>query len=289
MNWLRTAIKNHPLVAYFVLAYAFTWIGSLVYVAVIPNGGALPGFLALPGVVIWYYGPCLAALLTVWASEAGGVRRLLGGLRVWRVGWRWYAFIVIYPLAMRLTVAGLNWALGGPAPRFFASEFGGSQIPVGNLLLTLLGLVLLHIFLRGIGEETGWRAFALPRMQARWNTLAASLLLGVLWAGWHIHPANFEAFRSLIGVFVLLNIVAASVIYAWVYNHTQGSLLAAVLFHMTLNVAQWVAPTFDVNGSESVGIAAIQSAVVWCVVAGLLLREGPDLGRGRSAVQRQDR
>ena len=157
-------LQRYPLAAYFVLAYAITWGGSIVYYLSTPAGGrALPAFLLLPAAIVWYYGPALSALLVTRANEGpGSIRRLLGGLLKWRVGWRWYAFIVVYPLALHLLVVGLDWLMGGPAPVFFEA----SGVPEGNPLLILLGLALLQFFQRGIGEETGWRAFALPSLQS---------------------------------------------------------------------------------------------------------------------------
>lgn len=267
-------LQRYPLAAYFVLAYAITWGGSIVYYLSTPAGGrALPAFLLLPAAIVWYYGPALSALLVTRANEGpGSIRRLLGGLLKWRVGWRWYAFIVVYPLALHLLVVGLDWLMGGPAPVFFEA----SGVPEGNPLLILLGLALLQFFQRGIGEETGWRAFALPRLQSRWNPFTASLVLGVLWAGWHFHPANFPMLISEMGVYVFLNIVAATVIFTWVFNNTGGSLLAAALFHTTLNVSDWVVPLGVFGGSPR--STQIQVVVLWLLVGALLLRYGLNLG-----------
>jgi membrane protease YdiL (CAAX protease family) len=269
---LRAIAGNHPLITYFVLAFAFTWIGSLVYYFTLSKGGqALPAFLGLPGAIVWYYGPALAAIIVTRAIDGTtGVRQLLRRLLTWRVGWGWYVFIVLYPLALHLTVVCIRWLLGGSEPRFFTSE----GVPAGNPLLTLLGLVLVQILLRGLGEEPGWRGFALPKMLARWNALAASLLLGLIWALWHFHPANFAALLP-IAIWFVLNVVATTVVYTWVFNNTGGSLLIAVLFHMTLNVAEWVAPIGLFEG-DTTGLA-IQVAVLWLVVAALVIGFGPQL------------
>jgi len=266
-------IRRRPLLSYFVLAFVFTWGGSLLYYFAGPRGGqTLPSLATLPGVVLWYYGPMLAALAVTLVGEGkSGVTRLLRGFLVWRVGWRWYTFIVLYPLALHLTVSVIGWLSGGPAPRFFASE----GVPAGNPWLVFLMLALYHTLVRGIGEETGWRGFALPRLQSRWGALRGSLLLGVLWAVWHFHPANFSMLLSPLGVVVFFNIVATTVIYTWVYNHTRGSLLIAALFHMTLNVAEWVIPIGLMAGALS--NLVIQVVILWLIVGGLVLKCGRQL------------
>ena len=98
-------------------------------------------------------------------------------------------------------------------------------------------LVLFNL-VRGLGEETGWRGLALPRMQAHWNSFRASLVLGLIWALWHFHAVNFSLLSRFAGWHILL-VIPSAIIFTWVFNNTQGSLLAAILFHMSLDVAEW--------------------------------------------------
>ena len=272
---IQNSIKAHPLAAFFVLAFGFTWVGSLFYTLTTPAGGEdLPSLRSLPGALVWYYGPCLAALI-VTAATAGkeGLRGLLKRLVLGRVGWVWYAFIVLYPLVLHGVVSCLGWLLGGPAPRFFQAE----GVPQGNILLVLAGLFVSQMLLRGIGEETGWRGYALPMMLKRHNAFTASLVLGVLWAAWHFHPANFSALLSLGGVFIFLEIVSATVIFTWIYLHTRGSILIAMLFHTMSNLMDYVIP---IGMSEAAPAAhLIQIAVTWVVIGVLLRREGMEAGR----------
>jgi membrane protease YdiL (CAAX protease family) len=159
---IRQSIQTHPLLAFFLLAYAITWSGSLCYYFATAGGDPnLPTLQSLPGALVWYYGPCLAAVIVTGVTVGkDGLRRILRRLLLWRVGWGWYAFIVLYPFALHLVVVSLHWLLGGPAPRFFQAE----GVPQGNILLVLAGLFLSQVVLRGIGEETGWRGYALPAL-----------------------------------------------------------------------------------------------------------------------------
>ena len=141
MVTLRNSVRKHALVAFFILAYAFTWAGSLIYVFGIDQAS----LLTLPGAVVWYYGPALAAILiTTLAEGALGVRNLLKRLLQWRLAWRWYAFIVGYPLAFHLAVVGICWLLGGPVPTFFSSALPALPGEIGPVGQPIPALDQLH-------------------------------------------------------------------------------------------------------------------------------------------------
>ena len=170
------SIRRHPLATFLLLAFGLTW---LVWV---PRAMASQGLLASEWPIAvgqaLSWGPAVAALLA--AAITGGraaVRELGARLVRWRVGWPWYAVVLAGPAAFSLAVAGAYAALGGSwvAPRAFD----------GNLL----GLIPFFVVLAltdGLGEELGWRGYALPRLLARHGALAASLSLGVVWALWHL-------------------------------------------------------------------------------------------------------
>jgi membrane protease YdiL (CAAX protease family) len=272
---LLELIKKKPLATFFLLAFAITWIGSTVYALSLPkNGPVLPSFLTFPGGLVWYFGPCLSAVLVTCVShEQVGLRDLAKRLLDWRVNWKWYAFIVLYPLALHFAVVYLDRLLGGPVPVFFQAE----GVPAGNPWLVLLLLIVYQVLVRGIGEETGWRGFAMPCLQERLNSLAASLILGALWALWHFHPANFPGLLSLSGVFIFLNIALTAVVFTWVYNHTHGSVLIAALFHMTLNVTEFIMPIGIVAASPSRHI--LQVVLITAFVITLVIIGGQQLGQ----------
>ena len=279
--WIVRAAGRRPLLAYLVLAFTLTWAGSGVYLLTLPRGGrVLPPIVGVLAIIPWYFGPALAALIVTGLTEGrAGIRRLLGAYRIWRVGWGWPVFIVLYPVLLHLAVIGLRQLWGGPGIHFFRAE----GVPQGSVVGTLAQLILFHTLVRGLGEETGWRGFALPRLKARRSALTASLMLGVVWALWHIHPTNLPTLSTLNGVFTLLSIVGTAVVFTFVYNGTSGSLLYAALFHMTLNVVEYVIPTAAV--SEDVGAAAIQLIVVWLFVGALVLLFGPELELRKGRVR----
>jgi membrane protease YdiL (CAAX protease family) len=148
-------------------------------------------------------GPLLAAVgVAARRSGRAGVRALLVQLLRWRVGAVCYAVALLVWLAVNFGLILLNLAAGG-----------------------------------GPYEEVGWRGVALPRLQERYGALAASLLLGLVWAIWHL-PLWPEP-RQAMPPFVRFvpNVVALSVVLAWLYNGTRGCLLIVALAHTANNVA----------------------------------------------------
>ena len=198
---------------FFVLAYALTW-PLIPLVSVSP----LLGFPAL-------FGPAFAAIIVSALTDGKpGPRDLLGRLVRWRVGTRWYAVALGLPVVLALTAAGLHLLLGART----SLDFGG---------LSVLNFV---VFVLIVGEELGWRGYALPRLLAQRSALAASLILGVLWVAWHL-PTFFVPGAPQYGLpfsaFVLLT-AAYSVVIGWVYVHTRGSVLIASLMHGAINLSQ---------------------------------------------------
>jgi membrane protease YdiL (CAAX protease family) len=210
MSTVTAFVKRHPLVAFFVLAYALTW-PLIPLVSVSP----LWGFPAL-------FGPALAAVIVVAVTGGrAGLKDLLGRVVRWRVGARWYAIALALPAVLALAAAGLHIVLGAQ----MSVELGG---------LSVLSFV---VFVLIVGEELGWRGYALPRLLARRSALSASLILGVLWGAWHL-PTFFVPGAPQYGLpfsaFVLLT-VAYSVVFTWVYLHTRGSVLISTLLHGAIN------------------------------------------------------
>jgi uncharacterized protein len=155
---LARLVRRHPLVAFFVLAYAVSWSGWPVSAA---TGWPL-AFLPC--------GPLVAALVVAAVTRGRPGLRALGARMVrWRVGWRWYAVVLGLPLALHAATAALAVALGAPAP-------SPARLAPGGLLL-VFALRLVDPLDGPLGEEPGWRGFALPGLQAtRTRALLTSLV-----------------------------------------------------------------------------------------------------------------
>jgi CAAX protease family protein len=222
----RSVLARHPLVGFFVMAY-----GAGAGLLPVELSAPATGLLLAAGIVA---GPALAAIIMAAVTEGrAGVRELLGRLVLWRVGVRWYLFALIgVPLIMLLGV--VVYALASP-------DLGALGGPA-YVVTYVVGFVLTMILGGPLFEEIGWRGFALPRLQLSNGPLAASLILGVLWAFWHLPQFLVPAWAassggggiSGIALFVLAA-VAFSVLLSWVFNNTRASLLIAVLAHTSID------------------------------------------------------
>jgi hypothetical protein len=130
-----------------------------------------------------------------------------------------------------------------------------------------------------LGEEIGWRGYALPRLQARYGSLLASLIIGFTWGAWHLPlfwlPGNFH--QTIPPTLFLLQSVALAIIYTWLYNQTKGSLLIAHLFHAASNVTLGVLPVLptDTGGDLTPLWLTVGLLSVFTIVVVILLTQTP--------------
>ena len=223
--------KMKPLVAFFSLTFAITWICFTV-------AGLLPSTSPLhwPLLILGAFAPSSVAVYLTWRAEGNaGMGTLLSGLGDWRHSIRWYLFALSFMAAIKIAVALILRVTTGAWPAF-GSGYGISII---------LTAVVAAIFGGPLGEEIGWRGYALPRLGERFGRAKASVMLGVIWALWHL-PVFFIAGMDQSGqafpVYVL-QVTALSVAIAWLYWHTNGSLLLAVLMHTAINQTKDLVPS----------------------------------------------
>jgi len=252
MPRLSTVVKRHPLIAFFVLSYALSWSLGLIFYSVNHGFPALASF-----------GPFLAALVVLAITQGkSGVVGLLRRMVRWRVGLRWYA-VVLLPAGLAVATTVLNVMLGAQAPS--PAELGGwtSLLPGFFLILLIPGL-------GGAWEEPGWRGYALPRLQSGRSALFASLILWVLISLWHL-PLMVVGQVHYSDIVLML---AGVIIYNWVFNSANGSVLIIMLMHAVNNTVSgsFFSPMF--SGADSVRQSWIL-AVVWCVVAIVVMVAGP--------------
>ena len=267
-----TVRNSRGLVGYFFGAYLLTWLFWIP--AVLADAGQLTlplpsfAFLAIGGL-----GPVLAAIVvTANLSGTPGVRRLFGQLKRWRVPPRWYGMALGGIPLIGLAAAGIHATLGGT----LATE------TISNILVALpFQFVFVALIGGGLDEEMGWRGFALPRLQARYDAVVANLVLGVLWTCWHL-PLFFvgsDVFARSPFALYLLETIAISFVLGWIYNSTGGSLLLAVLAHTAQNVTTSAVENlvFDpfLGALSSLQYELIESGVwVLAAVAVVLLTRG---------------
>jgi uncharacterized protein len=241
---MDSALKR--LTVFIPLAFVLSWYSFVLFHLGVPRatGGINP------------LGPALAALITAWAFDGGpGVKELLGRYLRWRVGWFSYGFALLIPLVLSVSAAAINLLLGAHAP-------GRAQLAAWPQIIPAFVFILLFI---GLGEETGWRGYALPQLQRRYSPLVASLVLGVIWAVWHI-PLMGGEFQPPVIPFFVASVLAGSVVSAWLFNRAKGSLLPLPIFHATVNSvgAGYIFPMF--NGRDLTRLWWVYVAL-WTIVA----------------------
>jgi membrane protease YdiL (CAAX protease family) len=225
-------MSGRHLTAYFVLAFALSWIVEFALIA--GQAGWIDPPLPFSLHYLAGYGPALAAILiTGLGAGRKGLSDLFGRVLKWRVGWRWLVVSALFPVAL--------FGLGFLAARAFTGEWPAVRdLGQVNYLPYLGAGALPFWFLTyGLGEEIGWRGFALPRLQRSRTAASATLILGLLWALWHT-PAFFylDSYERL-GLVMLpafaVSVLCGAVVYTWLYNSTGGSVLMTALFHAVFN------------------------------------------------------
>ena len=284
---LQRAVERRPVASFFVLAFAFTWTFNGIVIGLDME----PSWTAWGIGIVGTFGPTVAAAIVLWLT-GGDLRTWFDQLLLWRVRPRWYVATLGIPLLILAGTTVAYVALGGP--------FDPAQAPAVSMLV--IGLVLASIF-GSFQEELGWRGFAQPVMQERYGALGASVLIGVVWGLWHLplffSPAAPHADWTLLNqVLYFPSIVAMSVILAWIYNGSGGSVLLVTLGHAAINAWTMLVPidaeVAIVDGAVDEGVVTllvvpqmsllILVAVVIAAVFGRRLASGPIPGPERAGL-----
>lgn len=252
---------------FFLATFTWTWLLQL------PRLSSAAGWISLPAWAspvlgsIAVFGPALTAFsLTALRSGKDGLRAL------WRRGWRvtfrkvWFLpAILLMPISGLLTLGML--ALLGVAVPWEHSLSPAMLVPIG-LIIWLAG---------ALPEEFGWRGYALDRLQERMSPLPASLVLGLVWSLWHL-PLHFipgTTQASLpIGEFAIQTMVL-TVLYTWLYNRTDGSILITGLFHAAGNLTAALLPTWAIPLGRWIGLLPLLAVALVVVFSGKLRPNSP--------------
>jgi membrane protease YdiL (CAAX protease family) len=241
-------VRRHPLVTFFVLAYALSWWAWILYAL-----GVFPNPIAS-------FGPFLAALVVLALTEGKpGIGRLFRRMVRWRVSPVWYTLALLLPAVLAGIAAALNVLLGAQPP-------SPAQVGAWPQLLPTFAVLLLVPGFGGAWEEPGWRGYAVPRLQRGRSALVASLILGVLIAGWHL-PLMVAGEIHYSDIVLIL---AAMIVVNWVFNNAKGSVLIVMLLHAANNTVSgsYFSPMF--SGADSVRQSWLL-ALVWGVMAVLVI------------------
>lgn len=273
---LVQTMRRHPLVSFFVLAYTVTWLlwSPVLFLNLPPFNPAThaPALYVLPGIAIGVTGS--AFLMTAVTQGRAGVRRLLQRLVLWRVNLRWYAVaVLLIPLTEMLVAV----ALGSP-------DALGAISPAALLLYP--AAYAAHFSFGPLFEESGWRGFALPRMQHRYGPLWGTLLLGILWSAWHFFlyvPVWFQSGNIVdsltgTGIFVATT-TSMTFIFTWLFNNTRASLLLSILLHGSVDgTATYMQVLADKGiisadaAGNSIGLGVLSGCVIWSLLLVVVTR-----------------
>jgi len=257
---VRGLLVRHPFVAYFILAYAGTWLLDLPLLLSRDGFGLLPYTLPIVVYAILfllptYVGPTGAALLVTAALEGkAGVHHFLHRYHQWRVGVRWYLVILLGYMLLQMILASL---LVGRV-----TVLQGAVANWPTLFTVYLPALLIFPAIITWGEEPGWRGFAQTRMQVEYGALRTVLVVGLLHGIWHLPAYLLVGGPAAMGPidpwwFVLntVDIMLIAVIFTWVFNHAKFSILIASLSHAAWNAADvWVGSILPAGTIQQVGI-----------------------------------
>lgn len=207
-----------------------------------------------PAIVLIAYSSSLAAVIAVALTRRESSVGSLPWQMMWRVKARWYAIAVLGPAAVVL-VADAIYQLAGGTPRWSAffdfSALGGG---IGALVAGSLG------------EEIGWRGFAQPLLQSRYNALRAAVIVGAIWATWHLWPIIAPGGSEHLGAADItqtyVRLISTAIIYAWIYNATHGSLLLVMVAHAGHNIAIDLMPPANSTVALMIAILHLVAAAV---------------------------
>ena len=268
---------THPLLWFFLLTYAATW-ACWFTAGAISHGTepATPALAVLAGAMflLGTFAPALVAIaLTERTEGRAATRALLRRVFKFRVAARWYVFALGYMLTVKLSVALLHRLASGEWPRFGQEEW-----------YLMAAAIAVSTWVQA-GEEIGWRGYALPRMSDQFGLASASVILGIIWATWHLPlflAPGSDTFGQSFPLY-LLQVTAVSVAAAWLYWRTNGSLLLVMLLHASINNTKDIVPSVVPGATDPFAlstslVAWLTVAVLWVVAACLLVqmaRAGP--------------
>jgi membrane protease YdiL (CAAX protease family) len=263
---------SHPVALFFILAYTISWLGFL------PSVLGIDEMFGGLNLLVAQFGPAIAGGLVLWYT-GGSIHEWVARITCWRVPLKWWITTLAIPVIVFGTTS-IVFSLLGYEPELPA---------IVDLLMSFIHALIGLSLLAGLGEEPGWRGFALPRLQERYGPMGATLVLGVVWALWHL-PVFFVDPRSshgitdtvVLGGMVLLTaigIVLYTFFYTWIYNHT-GSLLLMMLLHGGFNAATVhlmpfsdevvFGPTYTTLLTLQVGVLLVSALILTVVTRGRL-------------------
>jgi membrane protease YdiL (CAAX protease family) len=213
--------------------------------------------------------PALSAvILTTLSGGRAALRNLLARLFLWRVDWKWWLAAAAFQPVLLVLAALINNRI---------SDSKVLPVPVASAGAFIINVVMLLI--ASLGEEIGWRGVALPGLQEKNNALKSSLMLGLLWATWHIpFWLLLDTFDQFGIGYLLLNflfVVPFTIYITWIFNHSQQSILLSVMIHLTFNIVNTTLLPITLNINAFLIFGVLEWAVIPLIVRHLEVDKKP--------------
>jgi membrane protease YdiL (CAAX protease family) len=267
MSTVRTSIRSHSLLVYFILAFAISWGAILASVG-------FDGFPVtedqLPVLIVaMLLGPSGAALLAAWLSSGkAGIRDLFTRLLRWRVGAGWYAIAILTAPLSTLLVLYILSSLSSA----YQTALSTTEDKAGLVMMWIVSGIMVAFF-----EELGWTGFAIPKMRKNYGVLTTGIIVGLLWGAWHL-LVNLES-DTFTGAVPLLLLIARlftwlpayRILMTWVYDRTESQLVPT-LMHVSLVATTGILDPV-LTGSQLTIFLLVKAAVFWVLVAGIFLTQ----------------
>jgi len=279
---VRSLFRRYTLFIYVFVTYLFSWAFLYPCYRILLNApeGTFPwlALIGLPGA----YGPSLVALFMTGVMEGkAGVKGLLRKLLIWRVGWIWYALVILLPVGVESVAVLLSQVTHGKV----------APLDPSQAVLLLFPYILVALPFGPLGEELGWRGFMLPRLLDKHRPWASGLILGFIWSFWHLAsfsysgaaiPSEFPVTSTTILLYIG-TLTGGSLVFTYFYLKTRGSVLIAVLLHGVFNASSsviWVLfPGIDRTSPQRMTIYVITMVLLLLLGSALLLRRRGPQGR----------
>jgi membrane protease YdiL (CAAX protease family) len=241
VEYKAKALEPRNLAFFFLIAFGISWLWSALLISGIVK---VPSEVAFPKIIPWVladiilgFGPTFGAFVMTATTEGKpGIKALWKHFWNHNISLKWLLITLLFYSGLRLVANLVSRILDGQAYPILSLPD-----PPWMVIVTFISAFIFN----GLTEEFGWRGYALPRFQAKWNALTSSILLGIIWAAWHI-PSFFVQGRPLYHANFWVwapNIILLSIIYTWIFNNTKGSVLAAALFHAMTNTSIIMLPS----------------------------------------------
>lgn len=259
--------KRCPLATYFFLAYLISWS---IWAPLVASGQGWLDIAVSPFLyALGFMGPMAAAMLAAGMHEGkGAIARLLCGIGRCHIGVRWYIFVLLAPPLLFVLSAAIARLAGNAWPDW--TLYGRLEDLFPGL--RLVPSLLCHLVIVGLGEEVGWRGYALPRLQSRRSALSATAILSLFWGLWHVPTFLFDqGLAQGLGMAVgfLFATFPVAVVYTWLFNSTSGSILLVGLWSTSMTMA--------IGSRAAVGaIRAIMGALITAVAMAVANIVGPE-------------